>query len=74
MLVRKNFSPPPANNFCKEKKIRPRDYKKKIDTAKNKKKIIVHIENGPPPHHFSNGPSLIDARTVLMLLNKIYIN
>ena len=65
MLVGKNFFDP--FSLCVQKKflspvknkIRARDYKKKIiDTAKNLKKIIVHVENGPPPpHHFSNGPS-----------------
>ena len=67
MLVRKNFFDP---FLCPEKILRPekifyqginlaRDYKKKIDTAKNFEKIFVHAGNvPPPPHHFSNGPSL----------------
>ena len=45
--------------FWEKNKIRERVIKKKkIDTAKNFEKIIVHAGNGPP-HHFSNGPSLI---------------
>jgi hypothetical protein len=31
------------------------------DTAKYFEKKLVHVENGPPPHHFSNGPPLISV-------------
>jgi hypothetical protein len=46
--------PPLANNFWKKKKIRARDYLKKIinNTAKNFEKKFVHVENGPPPSLF----------------------
>ena len=56
---------PPPRSPTILNKIRAREYIKKIiNTAKNFQKIIVHAGNGPPPHHFSNGPSLIDFQYI----------
>jgi hypothetical protein len=33
-------------------------FKKIIDTSKKLKIIFVQVEKVPPPHHFSNDPSL----------------
>jgi hypothetical protein len=46
-----------------EKKIRANNLvpKKKSCNAKAVEKNIVHARKAPPPHHFSNGPPLIDS-------------
>ena len=59
------------SNICLKKKFMQRGSpEKKIPAqAVSEKKKFVRAENSPPPHHFSNGPSLKKRHIVKLVKN-----
>ena len=57
--MNQDFTVQKKSNICLKKKFVQRGSpEKKIPAQAVSEKKFVQAENSPPPHHFSNGPSL----------------